>query len=191
MSTSIADRYAAAPRFSEFLERAEQNAALWRDTYRLARIPEELVERARALPGRWHLLVLLEDWCIDAVNPVPVLARMAELAPAIDLRVLSRDENLDLMDAHLSPAGARAMPVVIAYDEGFVERGWWGSRPGPLQAWVDGEGTALEKAEKYRHIRAWHARDRGRTTVDEVLALIERAAGVGAAASTAPAAGAG
>jgi hypothetical protein len=38
------------------------------------------------------------------------------------------------------------------------------------------EGLALEKTERYRHIRTWYARDRGHTTVAEVVALVERAA---------------
>jgi hypothetical protein len=169
-------RYAAALRFSEFLERAEKNAALWRDTYRLTRVPEEAVTRAAAVPGRWHLLVILEDWCGDAVNTIPMLARLAELVPSLDLRIVGREANPDLMDAHLGPTGARAIPVVIAYDEGFVEHGWWGARPGPLQGWFEAEGRHLEKDERYRYVRGWYARDRGRTTLDEVLALLERAA---------------
>jgi hypothetical protein len=61
-------------------------------------------------------------------------------------------------------------------DEDFEERGWWGPRPSELQAWVLGDGQAMEKAERYRHVRTWYARDRGRTTAGEVLAVIERAA---------------
>jgi hypothetical protein len=175
---SLHTRYEAALRFAEFLQQAQQNAALWRDTYRVARVADELVTRASALPGRWHLLVLVEDWCGDAVNTVTYLARLAELAPNLDLRVLGRDANPDLMDAHLAPTGARAIPVVMVLDEHHQERAWWGSRPRPLQAWVEREGMALEKAERYRYVRTWYARDRGRTTLDEVLALLEVAAGV-------------
>jgi hypothetical protein len=131
--------------------------------------------------------VLLEDWCVDAVNSIPYLARLAELASNVDLRVLGRDANPDLMDAHLSPTGARAIPVVILQDADGAEIGWWGSRPRPLQAWVSSEGAQLEKSERYRHERSWYARDRGRTTLDEVLGILERAAGGGAAGEAATA----
>lgn len=179
------DRFEAAPRFAEFLEQARHLTQLWQDSYRLARVPDELVARAAALPGRWHLLVLVEDWCGDAVNTVPHLARLAELAPNLDLRLLPRDENPDLMDAHLTN-GARSIPVVIALDAEFVERGWWGPRPSVLQALAMGEWRALEKDERYPKIRAWYARDRGRSTLGEVLDLLERAGR--AAAPDAPAA---
>ncbi|HZF66774.1 MAG TPA: thioredoxin family protein [Gemmatirosa sp.] len=178
--TMTADRWARAQRFSEFLATAEQHAAQWRDTYRLAKLPDETVSRAGAIPGRWRLAVLVEDWCGDAVNTVPYVARLAEVAPHLEVRVFGRDANPDLMDAHLGPAGARAIPAVIVYDEEGREHGWWGSRPGPLTAWFETEGRALEKAERYRHIRGWYARDRGRTTLDEVLAIVERGAAAGA-----------
>ncbi|MDF1502111.1 thioredoxin family protein [Roseisolibacter sp. H3M3-2] len=174
---SLEARFLAAPRFSEFLAQAQKLAALWRDTYRVTRVPDEAVARAAAVPGRWHLLVLVEDWCGDAVNTVPYLARLAELSPNLDLRILGRDANPDLMDAHLAPGGARAIPVVIVLDDRFVEHGWWGSRPGELQRWFEETGRAMEKDERYRHIRTWYARDRGRSTLDEVLRIIEGATG--------------
>lgn len=170
-------RYEAAPTFDAEVAAAVENADLWRNAARLARVPDDTVARAAALPGRWHLLVLSEDWCGDAVNSVPYVARLAELAPNLDLRVLARDANPDLMDAHLTGT-SRSIPVVIAYDEHFVERGWWGPRPAALQSWVLGpEGQALDKTQRYRHVRAWYARDRGGTTLDEILTLLERAAG--------------
>ena len=102
MSQMTRTRYEQAPRFAEFLERAVKHAQLWRDTYRLTKTPDELVARTAAVPGRWHLLVMVEDWCGDAVNTVPHLARLAERAPNLDLRVVGRDDNPELMDAHLT-----------------------------------------------------------------------------------------
>ena len=110
------------------------------------------------------------------MNAVPYLARRAELAPNLDLRVLPRDQNLDLMDAHLT-GGARSIPVVLVYDDAFAEHGWWGPRPSELQAWVMGPGQALEKEARYKEVRTWYARDRGRSTLGEFVALLEHIAG--------------
>jgi hypothetical protein len=169
------ERYEGAARFAEFLEQAVKHAQLWRDTYRLVRLPEGALERAASVGGRWHLAVLVEDWCGDAVNTVPMIARLAELTPGFDLRVLERDKNLDLMDAYLTN-GSRSIPIVIAYDAEFRALGSWGPRPSELQEWVMTIGRTLDKDERYRHIRTWYARDRGRSTMDEVLRVIERAA---------------
>jgi hypothetical protein len=172
---TLRERYLGSPEFEEMLATAEKNAELWAAVWRRAKVPDEFVQRVAALGGAWHLLVLSEDWCGDAVNTVPVIAKLAELSPNLDLRVLARDHNLDLMDAHLSGT-ARAIPVVIVLDEDYQERGWWGSRPTELQSWVMGPGRELEKAARYREVRSWYARDAGRTTLAEVVATLERVA---------------
>ncbi len=171
---TMRERYLGPPEFGEMLASATKNAELWAAVWRRAVVPEEFVRRVAALGGAWHLLVLSEDWCGDAVNTVPVVARLAGLAPNVDLRVLARDENLDLMDAHLTGT-SRSIPVVIALDEEFNERGWWGPRPAALQQWALGPGKALEKEARYRETRSWYARDRGLTTLSEVVGMMERA----------------
>ena len=157
------------------LASATKNVELWEAVWRRASLPDVFVQRIAALAGAWHLLVLSADWCGDAVNVVPLVARLAELAPNADLRILDRDENPDIMNAHLTGL-SRSIPVVIALDENFEERGWWGPRPTELQRWVLGEGQLLDKNERYREIRTWYARDRGVTTLDEVVAMMERGA---------------
>ncbi len=168
-------RYDAAHTLESFLPTAEKNADLWRTAARLAKVPDEVVARVAALGGAYHLLVLSEDWCGDAVNSVPYVARLAELAPNLDARIFARDQNLDLMDAHLT-GSARSIPVVVLYDDEYRELGWWGPRPAELQAWVMGPGQAFEKEDRYKEVRTWYARDRGRATLGEIVALLERAA---------------
>jgi hypothetical protein len=173
---TMRERYLGAPEFEDMLASAEKNADLWAAVWRRAAVPEEYLRRVAAVGGAWHLLVLSEDWCGDAVNTVPVVAKLAALAPTLDLRVLARDENLDLMDAHLT-GSSRSIPVVILLDGEFRERGWWGPRPAALQEWVLGPaGQALEKEARYREMRVWYARDAGRSTLEAVVRLIEDAA---------------
>ncbi len=171
------ERYESGVPFSAFLASVAANAALWHAVAARAQVSDAAVARLAAIGGRWHLLVLAEDWCGDAVNTLPVIARLVERAPAdtLDLRILPRDANLDIMDAHLSN-GARSIPIAIVLDAAYRERGWWGPRPRELQAWVVGEGRLLDKESRYREVRRWYARDHGASTVDEILRVIERAA---------------
>ena len=173
-----ADDWRRAQTFADFLPTAEENADLWRLTYERADVPADLVARAEALLGAWRLLVLSEDWCGDAANSVPVLAAFAEAARNVELRLLARDENAVLMDEHLTN-GSRSIPVVMVLDGRGRELGWWGPRPADLQAWVMSEGKAMEPADRYREVRKWYARDKGRTTLDEVVRLMERQVGAG------------
>lgn len=169
------DRFAAAVPLREFVATAEANAQFWRDMLARASVTEAQVERAGRLPGPRRLLVLLEDWCGDAVNTIPVLAALADRVPSLELRVLRRDEHPDLMDAHPGPRGARSIPVVIVIDGAYRELGWWGSRPRALREWVEtAEAREMSSAARYREIRRWYAQDHGRTAVAEVLDLLER-----------------
>jgi arginase family enzyme len=180
---TLRERYRDAPTFEAMRGAVAKNVELWTAMWRHARVDDEYVRRVASLPGRWYLLVLSEDWCGDAVNTVPIVARLAERCPNVDLRVLARDANLDLMDAHLT-GSSRSIPVIIVLDEAFEERGWWGPRPTVLQRWVSGQGQLLEKTARYREARTWYARDRGRTTLEEVVSMLERAAAAGTAATS-------
>ncbi|MDX1530115.1 MAG: thioredoxin family protein [Rhodothermales bacterium] len=173
---SLAETWEGGQSFEAFLPTAQKNEHLWQGVWDRALVPDEVAERAAAVPGRWHLLVLNADWCGDASNTVPVLARLAERVPNLELRVIERDEHLDLMDAHLTNGRSRSIPAALLLDADFVERGWWGPRPYELQRWVEEEGLRMEPGPRYREVRKWYARDRGRTTLEEVVAGLEAAA---------------
>jgi Thioredoxin len=171
---SLRRRYCAAPTFEMFRDGTEANADLWLAVARRASVPDDLVRRSEATGDRWHLLVLAEDWCGDAVQTLPFAAKLADAASNIDLRVVGRDANPDLMSAHLT-GQSRSIPVVILLDANFQERGWWGPRPVLLQEWALGEGASLSNADRYREVRRWYARDRGISTLTEIVELMERA----------------
>lgn len=150
---------------------AREHRELWQAVYRLARVPGWAAELAAQLERRLRLIVLAEDWCGDAVNTVPVLAKWAESSPIVELRVLRRDQHPDVMDRYLTDGRARSIPVVIVLTEQMGELGWWGPRPRELQRFVK-EQLAQGRAKKdiYPETRRWYARDKGETTIREVLA---------------------
>jgi hypothetical protein len=153
--------------FDAYVAASTQHRGLWEGLYRTARLPEWALQ---ALPAgsRRRLLVLAEDWCGDASNTIPVLARLVDAVPGLELRILRRDENPELMDRYLTN-GSRSIPIVIALDADFTELGHWGPRPAELQEWVLANRPIVPKAELYPQIRRWYARDRGESTLREVL----------------------
>lgn len=176
MTYSVApERYAAAATLPDYIAAAQKNAELWSAIYRTIPVPDEYVTRANAVGGRWHLLVLSEDWCSDAVSSIPPVAKLVERVPGLDLRVLARDQNPDIMDVHLTN-GTRSIPVIMLLDDRHVEREWWGPRPAQLQTWMRTEGLKLPKEERNRIKRQWYARDRGKTVLDDIVSMLERAA---------------
>lgn len=174
--TVVIDRalYERAYPFEGYLASVDTHAEFWRAVYRTATVAVDALDRLRQLDGSWRLLAISEDWCSDCVSTLPVIARLAEGA-GLELRVLERDANPDLIDAHLT-SGTRSIPVVIVLDEALQERGWWGPRPAPLQRWYRNEAAWLVKEDRGRRKRAWYARDRGRTAVSELVDTLERAA---------------
>ena len=75
------------------------------------------------------------------------------------------------MESHLTD-GSRSIPIVMILDEEFREVAWWGPRPVPLQELFHREIKHLPKEERFPKLRAWFARDRGRTTLREILSRI-------------------
>ena len=169
------DRFRRAQTFEEFLRGAQESGHPWREFYDRARVPEAFLLRGRGLKASWHLLALAEGWCGDGANSLPPLARLAEAAPGLELRVLPRDENPDLMDGPRTD-GNRSIPVVMVLDEDFREVGWWGPRPAPLQEIFLREIRQLPQPERYPRLRAWYAKDGGRTVLEEIFALIPESA---------------
>jgi hypothetical protein len=144
-----------------------EHCGLWQGVYNLARVPAWARDAVPA-GSRRKLLVIAEDWCGDASNTVPIVAKFAESVPGLELRVILRDANPDAMDRYLT-SGSRSIPIVIALDEDFQELGHWGPRPTELQAWVMANRATMPKTELYPQVRKWYARDRGETTLREVL----------------------
>ena len=82
-------------------------------------------------PQNW--LVISEAWCGDAAQNVPLLQKMADLSENIDLKIILRDENPEVMDLFLTNSG-RSIPKLIALEnESLKELYTWGPRPASIQ----------------------------------------------------------
>ncbi len=158
--------------YLRFVESAEKNRGLWEGVYRTAKVPDWAVEKACDRARDVRLLVIAEDWCGDASNTVPILAKLGDQARCLEMRVIERDAHPELMDRYLTN-GTRSIPVAIALNNEFHALGHWGPRPAELQAWVRENKDTVPKDERYVHLRRWYAKDRGASTLREVLALFD------------------
>lgn len=170
----LKERFLSGETFTEFLAKPKKYKDLWDALYKRAVVPEPILARAKTLHHPWHLLILSEEWCGDSINTLPLVVRLTEAMPGVDIRILERDKNLDLIDAHLTGT-SRSIPVIMLLDGDYVERGWWGPRPRPLQEWVIREGLSLPKDERYKEVRTWYARDHGVRSLTELLDMMEDA----------------
>ena len=83
----------------------------------------------RALPHPVKVLVLAEDWCGDVVANLPVLGRLAKESGKLDVRILLRDQNDDIMQRYLNKGQFKSIPVFVFLDDDFKELGHWIERP--------------------------------------------------------------
>lgn len=136
-------------------------------------LTEALSEKISSLKKRYHFLVISEGWCGDAAQLVPLFRKITDFAPeTFDLRLVLRDQHLELIDAHLTNGG-RAIPVLLILDEQGELLLKWGPRPAILQGMLKGWKAEIpdmfEVAEK---LHLWYARDKTLTTQEELTALI-------------------
>ena len=52
---------------------------------------------------------------------MPVVAKLAEAHPELELRVFLRDESPDVMDRYLKRGVHRSIPVIVFFDEAMRE----------------------------------------------------------------------
>lgn len=119
-------------------------------------------------------LVLTEGWCGDAASSVPVIARIAALYPdKIELRFLFRDENPELMDAHLTNGG-KSIPKLIMLDESLSFLNSWGPRPELLQSQMESWKTEYEHDFKglIQRVNSWYDEDESISIQMEIAALM-------------------
>src|SRR5699024_8421220 len=79
-------------------------------------IPEDHTFFENVKKENLRVIVLTEDWCGDAMMNIPVLLRIAEKT-GMEVRMLLRDDNLELMDQYLTNGKSRSIPIFIFIDE--------------------------------------------------------------------------
>ncbi|QDI92666.1 thioredoxin family protein [Salicibibacter halophilus] len=118
-----------------YIENMQQHKENLQHVYEHFNIPDD--ERLNTLadsPSR--VIVLTEDWCGDAMVNVPILLHIAEKTN-MDVSMLLRDSNLELMDQYLTNGKSRSIPIFIFIDENGNEVAKWGPRAPEVQAKVD------------------------------------------------------
>ncbi|MCX2745980.1 thioredoxin family protein [Mangrovivirga sp. M17] len=108
-------------------------------------------------------LVLVEPWCGDVAQNLPFIYKAAELNSNINLRIILRDENLEVMDEYLT-SGGRSIPKMIALDNDFKELATWGPRPKTVQRMLE-KGKASDDFDYQAFsisAHTWYAQNKGK-----------------------------
>ncbi|TBX70685.1 thioredoxin family protein [Flavobacterium silvisoli] len=139
-------------------------------------IAEENAAKLNHLKKDYIWLVISEGWCGDSAQIVPVIHKMAEVSAHIDLKMVFRDENEELMNLFLTN-GTRSVPKLIVLDKNTLEvLGDFGPRPqGAKQLILDYKaqhGMVDEKGKAELHM--WYFHDKGLSIQQEIIDLMEK-----------------
>ncbi|MAU15230.1 MAG: thioredoxin family protein [Muricauda sp.] len=149
----------------------DRRMARWEKTFK---IPGDIEKKIKSLDRELVFLVLTESWCGDAAASLPVLNKIAEASPNISLKVVLRDENLDLMDAFLTN-GARSIPKAVVVDKAKNEIvGEWGPRPSIATQMVEDCKREHGKLtdEFKQELQVWYNKNKGQNILEDILELL-------------------
>ncbi len=138
-------------------------------------LQDELQDVISGLTRKITFLVITEGWCGDAAQNVPVFNKLIEHSENIDLKLILRDKNLDVMDAFLTNGG-RSIPKLIALDTTSLKViGTWGPRPDTAQFMVT-EFKKIENgdySEFVKEVQLWYAKDKTLSMQKELIELLK------------------
>ncbi|MFK7845946.1 MAG: thioredoxin family protein [Rhodothermales bacterium] len=99
------------------------------EAYQMDQKLEKLID---SVASEQHWMVLTEDWCVDSAYALPIISNAASRNRYINMRILLRDENLDIMDQYLTDGG-RSIPKLVVFGADGTELYQWGPRPQSLK----------------------------------------------------------
>lgn len=155
----------------EYTKLNDRRMARWDKTFKL---PDEASETIKKLDKKVLWLVLTESWCGDAAHALPVMHKIAERSPNLELKIILRDEHLELMHRFLTN-GTLSIPKLIAVDlEANKILGTWGPRPTVATKLVeDFKKTHGKLTPEFKQdLQLWYNRDKGQNILADLLQLL-------------------
>ena len=149
---------------------------LWHSNHARAAAAADVLTRARAIGSQLRILVVAIDGCSDSASIIPYIAKLARDA-GIELRIVAPDDGgRAVMEAYRTPDGRAATPTIVLLDGAYQNVGVFTERPANLHVWYEErEATGIATAQLTEQKLEWYARDAGRSTLTELVALMEKA----------------
>jgi len=157
---------------SQFAKYLPQN---WQRQSRLDRklkLKEDLSTVVANLERKMNWLLITEHWCGDASQINPIINKVAsESKGKIDLRFIYRDQNEELIDAHLTDGRSRSIPILLMFDQEFNLIDQYGPRPSEAQSLV--MSILTEGGDYNIPLHTWYAKDKQQSVQDDLVRLLE------------------
>jgi hypothetical protein len=162
------ERFEQGLTFQQYLDQMGTNKEKFGQFLSEIKIRPEDRDALARLGKKLKCMIITEDWCGDALYNVPVLAKLVEGNPNIEVRVFLRDKNPDLMDQYLNQGMFRSIPVFAFFDEKMNEVARFIERP-PAQT----EEIEKKMLEVRRALRAERHLEWRQGVVDELRKVLK------------------
>lgn len=167
--------FSSGQSFPDFLAAAKARREGWLRMADSARVDDALVARAKAVGGTWHLLVVAIDACGDSMNNVPYLAKLSEMVPGLDLRIVLPVNGRPVQDTHRSLDGRTATPTFVLLDGKGNDMGCIVELPREIRDWAHGVRGTVSSDSLHAGIRSFYAANRGVAIITEAVEMLEAA----------------
>jgi quinol monooxygenase YgiN len=118
-----------------------------------ARLEEADVEPFRRAGVR-YVTLFTEDWCPDSLHAVPLLVRLAEAMPEVEVRVWLRERDADFVNR--VACERPPVPYVLFLNEAMLVVGRFVERPDALTGWMNEQSRHFRtrlRMEERGHVR--------------------------------------
>ncbi len=138
------------------------------------KICDEAIQKINGFDKKVTWLVLTESWCGDAAQTMPMMNKVAELNDNISLKVILRDENLEVMNRFLTNDTMSIPKLVMVEDATGDILGEWGSRPKTAtQIVIDYKNEFGTLTSEFKEeLQVWYNKDKGQSTLSDLLELL-------------------
>jgi hypothetical protein len=141
------DEFEKGMTYQAYKAQMTRNRERFEENERQVQIDPDDLAAFRRLSRPLNVLALAEDWCGDVIANLPVLGKLAEASGKLNVRILLRDQHLDVMDRYLNRGEFRSIPTLVFLDPDFGEVGVFIERP---------ESVTKATAEKRAALHAAH-----------------------------------
>ncbi len=139
---------------------------------RTFKVPGDMQKMMSSIKGPQTWMLLTEPWCGDSAQCLPYISALAALNNNIDLRLILRDENLDIMDDFLT-SGSRSIPRLVVFNEDGHELVHWGPRPKEAQVvFLEAKEAGLQKPQILEKLHLFYGRNRGIALLSEFREIL-------------------
>jgi hypothetical protein len=138
------------------------------------RLSDEAISAAEKIDRDFTWLVLTESWCGDAAQTLPVINKFSEVNKNIDLKVVLRDENDELMDQFLTDGNKSIPKLIVIENESKEVVSSWGPRTEKatrmIQEYKKKHGKVDDVIKK--DLQVFYNKDKGKQIEKEMISLL-------------------